>query len=224
MLACCIVGLSLFLGLAKAQCPPAGFDSVGPTFNLTRYISAPWYVQMQQPLSYQPESQLYCVRAEYIPLGESLEDGLRVNNYANDGAVNGPVVGSTGGGTASITARIPDPADPSKLSVGFSLGGFQLGSGPYWVVAIDEDNYDWAIITGGPPTVQGTDGCQTGGGGGGGLFGGGGQVNNIGFWLFSRRPVDPENTEVMLSKASQLGLDLSVLRDVQQMGCLYEGA
>jgi apolipoprotein D and lipocalin family protein len=78
-------------------------------------------------------------------------------------------------------------------------------------VALDPD-YQWAIITGGPPTQVGLDGtCRTGTG-----------QNDSGFWLFSRKPVDPENTEIMLEVArEELGLDLSVLLPVQQEGCTY---
>jgi hypothetical protein len=38
--------VGLLLVLAVSQCPPPGFDSV-PNFNLTRYISAPWFIQQQ---------------------------------------------------------------------------------------------------------------------------------------------------------------------------------
>jgi hypothetical protein len=52
---------------------------------------------LQMPLVYQPLRQLYCVRAKYVPLqpGKPLA-GVRVLNYANDGAVNGPAVGTAG--------------------------------------------------------------------------------------------------------------------------------
>ncbi|KXZ54658.1 hypothetical protein GPECTOR_4g724 [Gonium pectorale] len=53
------------------QCPPPGFSSV-PDLNLTAFVAAPWYVQMQVPTSYQgedPRDFLYCVRATYVQLG-----------------------------------------------------------------------------------------------------------------------------------------------------------
>jgi lipocalin len=45
-----------------------------------------------------------------------------------------------------------------------------------------------------------------------------------GFWLFSRKPVDPEGTAIMRAKAVALGLDLSPLVKVAQEGCKYAGA
>lgn len=56
------------------------------TQDLERFISAPWFVTQQQPLAYQPEDQLYCVRAEYTPIDpNNLLKGLVVKNYANRG-------------------------------------------------------------------------------------------------------------------------------------------
>jgi len=205
----CLLPFLAVTALAQevGTCPPPGYDAV-KDFDLQRYISAPWYVQLQQPVSYQPPNQLYCVRAKYTlqPDGTSLQ----VLNTANEGSVTGPPVGGNPA-VGALTATIPDPSRPSKLAVGFSLFGRQLGSGPYWVVALDPD-YQWAIITGGPPTQVGLDGtCRTGTG-----------QNDSGFWLFSRKPVDPENTEIMLEVArEELGLDLSVLLPVQQEGCTY---
>lgn len=83
---------------------------------------------------------------------------------------------------------------------------------PYWVVAVGSE-YQWAIITGGPPTAQSANGCTTSG-----------PMGSSGFWLFSRKPVDPENTLLMEAEARRLGLDTSVLLPVAQEGCLYEGA
>lgn len=50
------------------------------------------------------------------------------------------------------------------------------------------------------------------------------QVNDDGFWLFSRKPVDPEAAAAAREKAKALGLDVSQLRKVQQEGCAYAGA
>jgi len=54
------------VGPTIKPCPPVGFDSL-PNFDLTAYVSAPWYIQQQIPLVYQPVNQLYCVRAVYKP-------------------------------------------------------------------------------------------------------------------------------------------------------------
>lgn len=78
------------------SCPPPGFDSVA-SLNLTQFISAPWYVQQQQPIVYQKASNLFCVRAVYEAVGKS-KSVLEVKNYANEGAVNGPALGSSASG------------------------------------------------------------------------------------------------------------------------------
>jgi apolipoprotein D and lipocalin family protein len=206
-------------GNSATQCPYNGFDSV-KNFDLERYISAPWYVQKQIPIQFQPENTLYCVRAEYLPIVDPSTGDLKaitVRNYSNKDKVNGPATGTSGaGGTTSFPGRfianVPNPQDPSKLNVGFALGETAttpLLGAPYWVVAIDEQNYQWAIITGGAPTqVSGEGKCITDGG----------------FWLFSRTPVDPVSTAKMLEVAEGLGLDTAKLLDVPQEGCLYEGA
>jgi hypothetical protein len=103
------------------------------------------------------------------------------------------------------------------------LGG--LFSGPYWVVAVGPSNdtrlgYDWAIVSGGPPSISAPGGCRNGDG----RSPGSAALNRNGFWLFSRKPVDPAATAEMRARAAQLGFDLSVLLDVQQQGCKYEGA
>jgi hypothetical protein len=56
------------------------------------------YPVAQMPLVYQPVNQLFCVRATYEPLDpKDPLKGLKVKNYANEGAVNGPVRGTSMG-------------------------------------------------------------------------------------------------------------------------------
>jgi hypothetical protein len=67
----------------------------------------------------------------------------------------------------SLIAKIPDPARPSKLTVGFSRPNStdQIEPGPYWVIGTGGSRpgkYDWAIVSGGPPIVKGEQGCRTG--------------------------------------------------------------
>jgi lipocalin len=156
------------------------------------------------------------VRAEYTPIVDSSNNlkAINVRNYSNRDKVNGPAVGTSGAGGSfpgRFIANIPNAEDPSKLNVGFALGesNTSLVGAPYWVVAIDEENYEWAIITGGAPTQESGDGkCITDGG----------------FWFFTRKPVDPESTAKTLEVAEGLGLDSAKLVTVPQEGCLYEGA
>lgn len=59
--------------VSSTKCPPLGFNSVA-NLNLSAYISAPWYVQQQLPVSFQgedPLSDLYCVRARWAAQGHA---------------------------------------------------------------------------------------------------------------------------------------------------------
>ena len=80
--------------------------------------------------------------------------------------------------------------------------------------------YDWAIVSGGPPSIRSPGGCRNGDG----RSLGSAAMNRNGLWLFARRPVDAAATAAMRAEAARLGFDLSVLLDVQQEGCRYEGA
>ena len=91
-------------------------------------------------------------------------------------------------------------------------------AGPYWIVAIDTTNIDdpqWAIVAGGPPTVESNGKC---------LYNREG-FNGNGLWLFHRQPIAPTaDVEAMRQIASDMGLDISSLLVVEQNGCLFEGA
>ncbi|KAF5840325.1 hypothetical protein DUNSADRAFT_17169 [Dunaliella salina] len=173
------------------------------------------------------------------------KEGLNVYNSANTGSVDGPFKGTNGTRGPELVA-VPDPqepfdetntSDPSKLVVGPAvlLPAFESSPnlfGSYWVVAAGSSDgscsyledleecravaaYEWAIITGGPPSVATETGCRTGTPGASEeqFFGG--------LWLFSREPQSPENKEIMMAKAEELGLDTSVLLEVEHEGCSY---
>eukprot|EP01025_Chloroclados_australasicus_P067649 TRINITY_DN936_c0_g1_i1.p2 TRINITY_DN936_c0_g1~~TRINITY_DN936_c0_g1_i1.p2 ORF type:complete len:283 (+),score=38.93 TRINITY_DN936_c0_g1_i1:44-892(+) len=214
-------------------CPPPGFDAVKPfgLDDLEEYISAPWYVQLQMPLSYQPTEDLYCVKAWYVPIDENdVAKGVNVLNYANKGQVNGPVTGTAGviGGGLPLIAIVPDVDQASKLRVGLSFLRIisAIAYGDYWIIATgsstnDTDySFDWAIISGGAPTRKTEYGCATG------VewdFFRRYQTNGVGLWLFTRAKVASEDTiDTMVAKAEELGFDTSVLVQVEQEGCLYE--
>lgn len=77
------------------------------------------------------------------------------------------------------------------------------------------DNYEWAILSAGPPTESYPDGCTTK------LTG----VNGAGLWLFSRSRVAPESQIVdMRNMLKNMGYTLSQLNNVTQAGCTYDGA
>ena len=140
----------------------------------------------------------------------------KVHNYLNKHEVNGPAEGPTNW----ICAFVPDKNVPAKLQVGPCFLP-HLAFGPYWVVAAGKSSnsttadseYDWALISGGVPTIPSADGhgCRTGTG-----------VNNAGLWVFTR---DSKRNNATVSAvraiAQQKGFDTSVLMPVEQEGCKY---
>merc|ERR1719473_2515342 len=201
---------------SKNECP-----KVKPidNLNLTEWVRATWYIQEQQVTGYQKEEDLYCVSATYdvqpsrtVPFfgGEVVS----VYNYAEENEVNGK---STNPNNKTILcARVPDAKTPSKLLVAPCFLP-NLLSGDYWILAAgpSPDNYEWAIISGGQPSVKYDDGCTTKETG----------TNGSGFWLFSRSPVaDAAQMAAIKQKAKDLGFPLSRLHPVAQAGCKREGA
>eukprot|EP01026_Neomeris_dumetosa_P070558 TRINITY_DN7054_c0_g1_i6.p2 TRINITY_DN7054_c0_g1~~TRINITY_DN7054_c0_g1_i6.p2 ORF type:complete len:209 (-),score=22.61 TRINITY_DN7054_c0_g1_i6:260-886(-) len=203
-----------------------GFDAVKPftTDDLAIYISAPWYIQEQVPLSYQPLNELFCVRAEYTAIDEKdFSKGITVINYSNKDKVNGVKEG----GIMPLIAIVRDLNQASKLRVGrpqfFEMSETRFGN--YWIVAIgrnpDNTQFEWAIVSAGPPTRKTSAGCATGSEDEAmRKF----QVNDFGLWLFTREKVASEETiQLMKTVAQEKGFDISELVKVQQEGCQYIG-
>lgn len=207
--------LSLLISHIQSGCPTIDTQ---PNLNLTEYQRASWYIQQQQVNGYQPLDSLYCVTATYNQSGEEhvpLFHGevLSVYNYCNRGGVNQH---PTAKSSAPLCARLPDRHQTSRLLVAPCFLPNSLG-GNYWVLAAgpSPQEYQWAIVIGGQPTVQYTDGCSTPEGG----------VNGAGLWLFHRQPVAPTGD---LSQMTQLlrsrGIATSRLHPVPQQGCHYQNA
>jgi len=143
-----------------------------PDLNLTEYVRASWYSQIQQTVTYQTEKQLFCVVATYniepkrtVPFF----DGTVISVY--NSAVNNNTTGipENTNDKQVLCARVPDENIPSKLEV----------AGPYWIIAIGKNvmnRYDWTIVSGGQPTHQYPDGCTTGSKG----------YSGTGLWFFTR--------------------------------------
>merc|ERR1711939_759848 len=186
--------------------------------NVTEYTRATWYSQMQQITKYLPTNTFYCVAATYetdttkkVPFFSGKV--IAVNNYANVDKVNGKNQNDDG---TVLCARVPDSNKPGKLEVAPCFLPNIL-SGDYWVVAAgpSSSNYEWAIISGGQPTVQYDDGCTTKETG----------TNGSGFWFFTREKIASQDTlDAMKAKAKSLGFTLSRLHSVTQEGCTYHGA
>eukprot|EP00308_Calcidiscus_leptoporus_P016876 CAMPEP_0119354388 /NCGR_PEP_ID=MMETSP1334-20130426/3392_1 /TAXON_ID=127549 /ORGANISM="Calcidiscus leptoporus, Strain RCC1130" /LENGTH=379 /DNA_ID=CAMNT_0007367921 /DNA_START=94 /DNA_END=1233 /DNA_ORIENTATION=- len=199
----------------ESDCPVVTTQS---DFNLTEFVvGGKWYIHQQMNVLYLPSSNNYCVTASYEFKSAA---AVKVHNYANVDKVNGQVedsdanVGLLGG----ICGKVVDSADPSKLSVGpCNLPTWLPGArGPYWIVAAGPSpaKYEWALVSGGQPTISTPNGCRTGEG-----------INNSGLWIFTRSQA---RDEALLSQvraiAAKMGYDLTVLKDVQQEGCDYTPA
>ena len=146
-----------FVGAQAAECPPPGFDSA-KDFNISAWVDHPWYIQRMMPVFYLPEDSFYCVRASYEQVSD---DTVEVSNVAREGSVDG----KERGGDMTLNANIPDLDDPSKLRVGPAFLPPSL-YGQYWVVFAGGENapeeYDYGIVSGGPPTLQSGDACIAG--------------------------------------------------------------
>lgn len=178
-------------------------------------------IQKQQINSYQPADRLFCVAATYELEGRKqffFTDAITVNNYGNVGAVNGP---NTGG---DLCATRPDASnEPGKLKVAPCFLPTFL-AGPYWVAALDEDNYEWAIVVGGQTSIEAENDatlCSTAEDAGFLNLNG----NNEGLWFLTRDQVaNATMLADMEGAAVAAGIDTSRMLEVQQEGCLYDGA
>lgn len=211
------------------QCPPSGYDAVD-ALDLTKFTGDRWYSIRQLPVTFQPESQFNCVFAQYSILETPYTTRCRIFGCTDPASVtvfNSARDGSTTGRPVSINFRatIPDvEVEPAKANVGPRfIPNFLRGSDTnYWVVAVGtylqllpnstepvSEQYEWAIITTGPPETVGEDPTKC--------------VSRGGMWFFSRRPVPPEGyVEALTTIATDLGLDTSVLLPVNHDGCDYE--
>jgi len=206
----------LLVSFAWAECPTV---VPKPDLNITEYTRATWYIQWQQVTGYLPENTFYCVLATYVsdnpwvPLKrKSLT--VSVHNYNNEDKVNG-VNGNFNNQT--LCARQTDPSKPAELLVAPCFLPNAL-AGPYWIVAAGPEGsakYEWAIVSGGQPDVEYSDGCTTKEDG----------VNGSGFWFFTRKQNPSKETiSNMFKVAVDLGYTVQRLKQVEQEGCLYEGA
>ena len=199
------------------------YDSVGsqcpkinplPDFNLTEYTKQRWYIQKQQVTSYLPVELNYCVTAQYKLSNKLIPfyfgKVLSVFNYANFNEVNGP---STNKNNFTLCARMKNESDPARLLVApCFLPNFFAGD--YWVIAAgpSSNNYSWAIISAGQPTIRYPDGCTTRND----------TSNGSGLWFFTRnQTVSQDIIDEMSNKVKSLGYTTSQLNDVKQEGCKY---
>jgi len=196
-----ILTLLIYVGGSTAETECAPVKTV-PDFNLSEYIQARWYVHQLAPTKYVPIEKNFCAHADYslresptIPWGYT----VKVMNYVEDKEGN-PYGGE-------LCAYEADSKDKAKLGVAPCwLPTFS--SGPYWVLAYDEKE-GYALISGGQPTVSTENGCRASDEG-----------FETGLWIFLRtRKRNDSKIEKVREIAKGMGLDVSVLNDVDQTNC-----
>jgi len=196
---------SIVLRGSEGACQPVETQS---DFDIDAYIAKRWYIQQQMPTKYLPKDQNYCVYAEYTKMDKKNFWGysIQVHNYAQEAD------GTKHDSKKIICATVDSAYDTdAKLQVGLcALPRIKsVTTGPYWIVAYDEEK-GYALVSGGQPNIETGDGkCKTGSG-----------VNNSGLWIFTRQQArDDALVNEVRALAESKGFDLSVLNDVDQTNC-----
>merc|ERR1740130_434114 len=227
------------LAVIKTQAFPTSTEGtcshleVQQDFNVTEYLRASWYVQKQQKNGYQPASRLNCVVATYnttvfgTPAKVPFFSGevFSVFNDCHQDKKDGPVCHNFTSPDFKpafgnpLCGRIVDKKDPAKIQVA-PCKLPNILSGDYWVAAAGPtpDNYEYALVIAGQPTVQLSDGCTTPDT----------CTNpaefNCGMWMFTRQPVaEADVMKMLMDAAKQKNISTQKLIDVDQRGCSYDG-
>lgn len=166
------LGLLTLAACVSGSKPNAGAPPTVPSVDLKRYTGT-WYEIARFPHSF--EKGASHVTANYL----SLPDGTIkvVNRSMKDGkpdsieGVATPVAGSNG----------------AKLKVKFFTF---LPSGNYWVLALDDKNYQWAMV---------------------------GEGSRKYLWILSRNPqLDPRVYDMLVNRARELGYEVGKIEKVEQ--------
>lgn len=121
------------LAAALAGCPPG--PTTVPEVDLARYVGK-WYEIASYEVFF--NRGLTGVTAEYA----LLPDGkVSVFNRGFEDSLDGPESSIKG------TARVVDKATNSKLAVRFDQPFGALFEGRYWIVDLDAENYQWAVVS-----------------------------------------------------------------------------
>ena len=158
----CNVTQSVLPSVCAAPSPAPLPTPVGPVcqavspvanFDVDEYISSSWFIQKQQPNTYQPASALFCAVVTYEKEGRRqwFQEAISVLNFVNEGGVNQGELVLGGGAGFELCAT-----EHSRTAGSFTVGPCFLPSffgGPYWVVGYSPGR--WAIVTGGQPVIEG---------------------------------------------------------------------
>lgn len=104
-------------------------------FDLDSYLGR-WYEIARFPFAIQ--ETCHNTTATYA----SLSNGkIQVINECRKGGFEGEL------SRAEAKAWIEDPQEPAKLKVSFNFFMSLFGGADYWVIQLDEDNYEWAVVS-----------------------------------------------------------------------------
>jgi hypothetical protein len=222
--------IASFAVTTETACTPL---TVQEDFNITEYLRATWYVQKQQKNGYQPLSSLNCVTATYnetyngVPAKVPFFSGevFTVYNDCRKDSKDGPVCNNFTSPdfkpsfAIPLCGRVPDTTTPAKITVA-PCKLPNIFAGNYWVAAAGPrpDNYQYAIVVAGQPSVELSDGCTTPD-----------TCSNpaqfsCGLWFFTRDPV-PDATVIasLMEAAKKKNISTQLLKTVDQEGCKYDG-
>jgi apolipoprotein D and lipocalin family protein len=157
--------------------------SIGDTVPVVDFVDLEKYAGKWYEISSLPTwfaKNLVCVTATYT----LLENGkIEVLNQGYKDSPEGKFDSITG------TAWVPDPNEPARLKVSF----FPLISSQYNIIALDEENYTYAMVTGSSYKY---------------------------LWILSRTPqMDPTIYDGLVQQAEDWGYDISELKMTPQI-CL----
>ena len=123
-----------------------------------------------------------CTTAEYLKEGDA--DWIRVRNSCKR---NGERT------LANLRAYVEDEKTNSKLSVGFVLPQISFLRQDYWIIALDDKNYQWAMVS--------NHGGDT-------------------LWILARqKTLDQALVKNLLGQAKSMGIDLSKFVMTDQINC-----
>lgn len=203
--------LAVFGVVCTPKTPCQELSSID-NFNLEQFMSEKWYAHYFRPSPFQPETQRFCVTAEYSPLDpvkdkESIVNGylLGVYNVAQD--INGSVYTSNDIDPLCAGQGIVPGDKMSELTVGQCNTPVidVSGKSNYWVIAYDEDD-GHALIASGQPTIPTSEGLCTY------------SDPFSGVWLLART-LNETLTKKYLDIAVSKGIDVSDLIDVDHENC-----
>jgi apolipoprotein D and lipocalin family protein len=119
-----------------AGCPAMGpRPETVPFVDLDRYVGL-WYEIASNPVFF--NQNLVGVTAEYTKRSDGR---IKVVNTGFEGSLDGPKDQVEG------VARVVDTQTNSKLGVKFDIPFGRFFEGEYWIVLLDDENYEYAVVT-----------------------------------------------------------------------------